>query len=394
MKEFEYYNPVHVKFGVNIRKKIGETLAGRYSNALIVCSEGPFHKNGLYDEIKLDLINHKINVYMMKDVEANPKLYRIREGVEQCKKNAIDVIVAIGSGSAIDCAKAISSAAAMNVDPYDLYWGKRVTVTRTIDVIVLPTIASTGSEMNRSSVAVNEDTKEKCSFDSAHPKFVFMDPEVTLTVPIGLTIWGVMDILSHTFEFYFNGDMESEFQMRLSEAIITAVMRNTEVLVRNPEDINARGELMWAAAFTWGTGLTWIGRGAPDMACHGIEESFSAYFDTHHGACLGILTPRWMEIVAPKHSELFSRFARNVLGVTLKDDNQAALEGVEKYKAWLKSVGAPNIYADLADRAFSDEELQRVAKTVCKVYHGTVGRMTVFYEKDILDILRRGKIPY
>lgn len=394
MKVFEFYNPVNVKFGPGIKSEIGKTLKGKYDNALLVCSKGPFHENGLYDYVKSSLQENGITVFEMADVEANPKLYRIREGVEICKNNQVDCVIALGSGSAIDCTKAISAAAAMGVDPYDLYWGKRVKVTKTIDTVMIPTFAATGSEMNKSSVAVNENTKEKYFFDADYAKYVFMDPEITLTVPIKLTVWGIMDILSHTFEYYFNGDRESEFQTCFSEAILISVMRNTERLVKNPNDLIARGEIMWAAAVTWGTGLTWIGRGEADMACHGIEESFSAYFDTHHGACLGILTPRWMEKVAEKRTDMFSRFARNVMGIEEKDDLIAARKGVKKYKQWLKSIGAPNTYFDLAPLEFSDEELRRVAKTACRIYKGGVGKMTRFGEEEVYEILKEGKVAY
>lgn len=394
MKDFNYFNPVKVRFGAGIKNEIGRTLKEKYQRVLLVASEGPFHENGLYDSIWKDLTDNGIQVFKMHDVEANPKLYRIREGAEICKENQVDCVAALGSGSAIDCTKAISAAAAMDVDPYDLYWGRRVTVTKALDTVMIPTIAATGSEMNRSSVAVNEETKEKYFFDTKHAKYVFMDPEITLTVPVRLTVWGIMDILSHTFEYYFNGDTESEFQTNFSEAIIKSVMRNTEKLLEDPKDVTARGEIMWAAAVTWGTGLTWIGRGDPDMACHGIEESFSAYFDTHHGACLGVLTPRWMETVCEKRTDLFSRFARNIMGVTEENDAKAAREGVERYKEWLKSVKAPNTYYDLAPLAFADEELERVARTACRVYHGGVGRMTRFEEADIIELLKKGKEAY
>lgn len=130
------------------------------------------------------------------------------------------------------------------------------------------------------------------------------------------------------------------------------------------------------------------------MACHGIEESFSAYFDTHHGACLGVLTPRWMEKVAEKRTDLFSRFARNVMGIEEKDDLIAARKGVKKYKQWLKSIGAPNTYFDLAPLEFSDEELRRVAKTACRIYKGGVGKMTRFGEEEVYEILKEGKVVY
>lgn len=394
MKDFRYFNPVEVRFGAGVKSELGKTLKDKYKKVLLVCSKGPFHENGLYDSVKADLEENGISVFEMSDVEANPKLYRIREGVTVCKDNEVECVIALGSGSAIDCTKAISAAAAMHVDPYDLYWGKRVEVTRTLDTVMIPTFAATGSEMNKSSVAVNEETKEKYFFDADYAKYVFMDPEITLTVPIKLTVWGVMDILSHTFEYYFNGDRDSEFQTRLSEAIIISVMRNVEKLVENPQDLNARGEIMWAAAMTWGTGLTWIGRGQADMACHGIEESFSAYFDTHHGACLGVLTPRWMEKVAVKEKGMFSRFARNVMEVKEEDDEKAARKGVEKYKEWVKAIGAPNTYFDLAPLEFSDEELLRVAKTACKVYHGGVGKMTRFGEEEVFNMLKEGKTAY
>ena len=138
MKDFNYFNPVKVKFGAGIKSEIGRTLKGKYERILLVCSEGPFHENGLYDFIRNNLTENGIQVFEMHDVEANPKLYRIREGVEVCKKNQADCVAALGSGSAIDCAKAISAAAAMDVDPYDLYWGRRIEVTKALDTVMIP----------------------------------------------------------------------------------------------------------------------------------------------------------------------------------------------------------------------------------------------------------------
>lgn len=395
MQSFEFCNPVRVHFGNGIRHSIGRELSGKYRKALLVCSKGPFRTNGLLQEIRESLEKENIQVTETEDIESNPKISQIRAGVGLCREEGADCIIALGSGSAVDAAKAMGAATAMGIDPWELYWGKeRPEVDKSVDTIMVPTMASTGAEMNRSSVAVDDVTKEKYFFDSLFPKQVFMDPEITVTVPVKLTIWAVMDILSHTFEYYFNGFLESEFQTRLSEGIIQSVMFHLERVIADPGDLVSRGELMWAAAFTWGTGLTWIGRGEPDMACHGIEESFSGYFDTHHGACLGVLTPRWMERVAVKRADIFARFARNIMGIQEGDDARAAFRGVERYKEWLKKVGAPNTFYDISDREFSDRELEHVAETASRIYRGGVGRLVRFSKDDILELLREGKKAY
>ena len=219
------------------------------------------------------------------------------------------------------------------------------------------------------------------------------EKELTATLPVKLTLWGGMDILSHTYEFYFNGDTESPFQLRFSEAILKATMNALEILVKDPGDLVARGELMWCSIMAWG-GLTKIGRSDPDMACHGLEESFSGWFDTHHGACLGVLTPRWMEVVSRELPHPFARFGRNVLGLTEEDDKKAAIDAVKTYKVWLKELGAPNTYFDIGNKEFSDKELEHVAKTSCRIYGGGVGRLKRFNLAQSIELLKQGKIAY
>jgi alcohol dehydrogenase YqhD (iron-dependent ADH family) len=394
MESFSYSNPVKVFFGNGVRREIGAKIKGIYKNVLFVCSKGPFRENGMYQEVIANIGSAGVTVHEMPDIDSNPRLSSVREGAAICKRNNIDCIITLGAGSAMDCAKAIGAAAKTDKDPYCFFWGERIPATDSIDTIMIPTIAATGTELNRSAVIVNDETKEKYYFDSIHPKMAFMDPELTVTVPIQLTVWGGMDILSHTFEFYFNGNTRSEFQNRFSESLILTAMYTLERLVENPGDLHARGELMWCAAMTWGTGLTMIGRGAPDMACHGIEESFSGYFDTHHGACLGVLTPRWMERSYPTRPDLFARFARNIFGVYGNDNEAASREGIALYRKWLKQVKAPNVFFDIGKLEFKDEELRRVAKTACRIYGGGVGRMKRYSEEEVYELLRAGKVPY
>lgn len=392
MLSFDYYNPVEVSFGNGNRLKIGELIFGKYKRILLVCAKGPFRENGLYDEVKLQLEKSGSTVYEMEDIDSNPKLRSVRAGVKIAMENNVDCMVALGGGSAMDCTKLMAVSARTGIDPYEYLWGSRPDAEDSLDTVMVPTIAATGTELNDTAVIVNEKTGEKYWCVCKYPKYCVMDPEITASLPLKMTIWGAMDILSHTFEFYFNGYMDSEFQLCLSEALISSVMNALEVLAKDPMNLTARSELLWCSTMTWGGGLTKIGRGLPDMTCHSIEESFSGHFDTHHGACLGVLTPRWMKLVLSKSPEIFARFARKIMGISSEDDLTAARLGIDAYIAWLRKIGAPQSYRDLSDVIeFSDEELLRVANNAWRIYSGNIGRLYKMSKDDIIDILMQGK---
>jgi alcohol dehydrogenase YqhD (iron-dependent ADH family) len=177
-----------------------------------------------------------------------------------------------------------------------------------------------------------------------------------------------------------------DYQKRLSEALILSAMACVELLQKNPRDLHARGEIAWISVVAWG-GLTKIGRGAPDMACHTCAEALVPYFDIHHGAALGVITPRWMRWAAPKKPAVFARFARNIMGVTATDDSKAAIEGVERYIAWLEKVGAPDTYVELAGRKIPDEKLREISERV-RAENPTVGRLIELDTEDIFDIFK------
>ena len=393
MESFEFYSPVKIFFGVGQRYKLGEYLKSDYKKVLLVVGKGPFRSNGAYGDIKTSLNAAGIETIEMGDIDQNPRLSSVREGAKVCKANSVDCVVALGGGSVMDCAKVIGAAAVTDTDPYNFLWGERVAITKSLDVVTIPTLAATGTEVNPYAVIVNDESREKFYCVTPHPKIALMDPQLTITVPLKLTIWGGMDILSHTFEFYFNGNTGSEFQPRFSEAIILSTMSTLEKLAKDPGDIMARGELMWDAVMAWG-GLTQIGRGDPDMACHGLEESFSGYFDTHHGACLGVLTPRWMEYVYKEAPAPFARFGRNIFNIQDADDMSAAKKAVGEYKAWLKRIGAPNTYFDFSDKEFSDKDLRHVAETSCRIYGGHVGKLRKIDIQEAFVILKQGRQKY
>ena len=392
MQSFKYYNPVQTIFENGARKKIGSILSGKYKNVLLVSAKGPFRESGLYNEVKKQLIKTGAAVYEMGDIDSNPKMYSVYEGIEIARKNNVDCMVALGGGSAMDCTKIMAMSAKTGIDPYEYVWGSRPEVTESIDTVMIPTIAATGTELNNTAVVVDEKTKDKSWCLTEFPRYCIMDPEITLSLPKTLTIWGAMDILSHSFEYYFNGYTSSEFQLNFSEALISATMTALEKLVKDPDDLNARGEILWCSTMTWGTGLTKIGRNDADMSCHNIEERFSGYFDTHHGGCLGIITPRWMLLAKDEEPAIFARFGRKVMGIVCDDDKTAASLAVNAFIDWLKKVDAPQKYSDLSNKVnFSDEELNVVADSIWRICKGRIGKLTPISFEDVKSILYAGK---
>jgi len=395
MEKFDYYNPTKIIFGNGVRNELVSHLGGKYKKVLLTVGK-KLRESIFYNEIKKDMEKSDIKVFDMSDISSNPLISNVREGVKVCKENSIECVIALGGGSTMDCSKVIAAGAKYDIDPYNFFWGDRIPIEEAIDIITIPTLAATGTEVNPTAVIVNDETKEKyfCESTSLFPKFALIDPEITLTAPLKLTIFGAMDILSHTFEFYFNGYTKSEFQNRFSEGILLSTMKVIEDIATNPKNLYARGELMWCALMAWGSGITKIGRGQPDMAVHAIEESTSGYFGTHHGGGCGVLTPRWMDVVSIDNPIIFARFARKVLNVDESNDSVAAAKGIEIYKNWIKMIGGPVTLFDLGNNEFSDKELEHVSKTAWKVYKGKIGRLKRLTLEEVNMILRNCRIPY
>jgi alcohol dehydrogenase len=389
MDNFEYFNPVRVIFGNGKRNELGHELQGKYSRALIVCSKGPFRENGLFDDILAQLESAGIKTFQMNDIDSNPRISSAIEGADICKTNNIDLVVALGGGSTLDCSKIIAGAALTDMDPHRYLWptDDKVMMDKALDQVFIPTMAATGTELNNTSVIKDQEAVHKswCYSDAMFAKIVLMDPEVTVSVPMDLTIWGSMDILSHIFEFYFNGYDEIIFQKRFSEALILSTMEALELLVKDPNDLIARGELAWTSVMAWG-GLTKIGRGGPDGVCHGIDPGIVSCYDMHHGAALGVITPRWMKFILPKAVPQFSRFARMVFGVSEPDNQTAAEKGVELFIDWTKKIGCPQTFADLGAEKASGHVLQEIAKQMVDENGGTVGQLVTLTAEEICRI--------
>jgi alcohol dehydrogenase YqhD (iron-dependent ADH family) len=258
---------------------------------------------------------------------------------------------------------------------------------------MIPTLAATGTDINPWAVVMDDGAiwKAPVTAECMYPDLTLCDPEIHTGVPLSLTVWGAMDILSHTFEFYFNGYYRSIFQNRFSEAIVLSVRESVDRLIVDPKDVEARGELWWSSVMAWG-GLTFLGRGGPDMACHDLAEGFVPFFDTHHGATLGVITPRWMLHALGRGGEpvvdRFSRFARNVMGIVEKDDAKAAEAGVDAHIAWLKDIDAPATFGSLTGAEVPEAKLREVVSKTYKDLDRGVGNLVPLTQDDSVSILQ------
>jgi len=393
MENFEHYNPDRIIFGPGERKRVGSELKKRgCKRVLIVVGKGPFRENGLYEEIAGSIKHEGIEIFNIGDIDSNPRITSVREGVEACKKNKIEGVVALGGGSTMDSTKVIAAASKSPDDPWEHLWGHKKPFTDSLTTVMIPTLAATGTDINPWAVIMDKEAvwKMPVTAECMYPDLTIADPEIHATVPIHLTIWGAMDMLSHTFEFYFNGYHQSIFQNRFSEAIIHSVMECVDILIKNPKDMRARGEIWWSSVMAWG-GLTFLGRGGPDMACHDIAEGFVPFYDTHHGATLGVITPRWMRFAVnknPKSTEIFSRFARNVLAVQTADDTEAAQQGIEQYIQWLEKIGAPKTLQELTGEKIPEQKLKEITDKTYEDLGRPVGNLVGLSREDAVSILK------
>jgi alcohol dehydrogenase len=389
VENFEYYNPDRIIFGGGERHRIGEELKNRgCKNVLFTVGKGPFRKNGMYDEISGIIKKAGVKIHSIADIDSNPRIGSVREGAKACKKHAVDCVIALGGGSTIDCCKIIAASATVDDDPWEYLWGHRKTFDTSLATLMIPTIAATGSDINPYAVILDEETSNKTfAFSEAlYPTLTLADPELMVSVPPNVTIWGAMDIMSHTFEFYFNGNRTSIFQTRFSESLIHSNMECLTRLVKNPNDTEARGELWWISVMAWG-GLTMIGRGNPDMGVHIISEGIVPQFDLHHGATIGLVTPRWMRYAAQKAPSYFARFAETIFGVTTGNESEKAGKGVELYIDWLKKVGGSYTLQDLTGKSLSEDEIRALAAKVVESADWEIGVMVKLREEDIFQIL-------
>ena len=357
MLDFMYYTPTKVYFGKDTHKEIGRIIRDYgYKTIMMQYGQNSIKASGLYDEVINSLKELGIHVIEMGGVEPNPKLSFVREAVKAAKENQVEMILAVGGGSVIDSCKYTAAGAANDCDVWD-FPTRKSTLTKSLPVGCILTLAAAGSEMSSSAVITNMELNMKRGFNSEFNRcqFAICNPELTYTVSKYQTACGIVDILAHTMERYFTVCEPTDLTDRIAESILKAVIDAGKILMDNPRDYDARATMMWASSLSH-NGLTGCGR-ENALAVHQLEHALSGEFDhIAHGAGLAVLFPAWARYIYKNNIPRFAQFARRVWDVMESDDEKAAICGIEKMTEYFVSLEMPlklrefKISADSMDR--------------------------------------------
>ena len=342
MLDFTYYAPTKVIFGKDTHKKVGEVIKSYgYKKIMMQYGQGSVKKSGLYDEIMASLNESGIEVVEMGGVEPNPKLSFVREAIKIAKEEKVEMILAVGGGSALDSSKYTATGAMYDGDVWD-FPTRKATPAAGLPVGVVLTLAAAGSEMSSSAVISNTELNMKRGYNSEfnRPKFAICNPCLTYSVSKYQTACGIVDIMAHTMERYFIPVPPTDLTDRVAESVLKSVIAAGKTLMENPEDYDARANMMWASSLSHND-LTGCGR-ENALPVHQFEHALSGEFDhIAHGAGLAVLFPAWARYVYKEAPSRFAQFARRVWDVTEENDEKAALMGIEEMEKFFTSIGMP-----------------------------------------------------
>ncbi len=367
MNAFEYYNPVRVLFGENTLDKVGETVAVYGKKALLVSYRNVSFMTGAIDRIHALLKESGVACADCFVASANPLIEEAREGIEIGKKNQVDVVIGLGGGSAMDCAKAISAGLLYGErDIRNMFVFSHMEVKHTppenaLPMVMIPTLPATGSEMNLCAVLTDGSTRQKSYIwaECLYPEVALIDPVLTVSLPPYQTACGAVDTIAHVAEAYFNGnDSNLILQDKMEEGVISAVMETLPVVMSNPGDLQARGVMQWAASIALNG---WVNSGTMIFTpMHQLGHVLSARFGATHGATLACLMPAWMRFRAEQGGEAAARceqFARRLFDCPL-------LEAADKFEAWMKSFGVQTRISEFGVKA---EDISELAEQVREI---------------------------
>ncbi len=393
MNNFTYFAPTKIEFGVGAQKKVGKLLKEFNAKKVLIHFGGSSaKKSGLIDEVEAILKAEDIEFVEFGGVKPNPRLEDVYKGAEICKRENVDFLLAVGGGSVIDSAKAIALAIANpDCDVWDFYTTqKQPKACAPLGTIL--TMAAAGSEMSEASVITKDEgqLKRAINNDLIRAKFSILNPELTLTLPSYQTQSGCADILLHTLERYFKNTESFELTDSIAEALMRTVIANAKILYANPQDINARAEIMWASTLSHNniTG----DRTKGDWSCHDLEHELSGIYDVPHGAGLAAIWSTWAKFVLPQNPERFARLAVNVMNVENDPTNPTAtaLKGIEKFDEFFASVGMPTRISGL-NIEVTDELATLLAKKCSENGTETIGGFRPLNEADMKQIYLNAK---
>lgn len=384
MNNFIFENHTKIFFGDKCVEEHLPNILNNYGNNIMLSyGGGSIKKNGIYDEIVNILKDANKNIIEYTDIMPNPTYSKVMEGAKIAKDNNVDLILAIGGGSVMDCCKAVSLAAVYEGDIWNDFWLKKGVVDfEPIPLGVIVTVAGTGSEMNGGSIITNEESKVKTGRDyvKCNPMFALLNPVYTYSVPERQMVLGGFDTLSHLMEIYFSEPDYNNVSDDISEALMRNVIRNMRKAKEKPEDYEARGNLMWASTMAQ-NGISKIGK-RTDFECHQMEHQLGAYTDCNHGEGLAILHPVYYRHIYKNGLVKFKKFAINIWGIHSegKDDEKIASEGIDALQAFIVEMGLPTRLSQIGiDKNIN---LKEIAYS-CNISGGSYKKMT---HEEILEI--------
>ena len=388
MENFTFYAPTYFVFGKETEKEAGKYVK-RFggSHALLHYGGGSVIRSGLLDRVKESLDKEGITYVELGGVKPNPRSGLVYEGIELCKREKIDFVLAVGGGSVIDSAKAIAAGAVYDGDFWDYYQGGEVKEALPIGTVL--TIAAAGSEGSPNSVITKEEGNFKRSTvgEPLRPKFSILNPALTQTLPAYQTACGITDIMAHLFERYMTNTSEVEVTDRLIEALLLTMIKEGPRAVKEPDNYEARANIMWAGMMAHNNSCG-VGR-SQDWASHDIEHELSAMYDCAHGAGLAVVMPSVMEYNVKHDVMRFAKAAVRVWGCEMNFDNpeETAREGIACFRNFLKKIGMPGNFAELGAKA---EDIEVMAEIAChgEVRKGTVGGFVPLKKEDVIAIYK------
>ncbi len=393
MNSFDLHTPTKIAFGENAESRVGELVRQFGGTRVLVHFGGKSAiASGLLGRVTAALEADGLFHVELGGVVPNPHLAKVREGIALGKENKIDFILAVGGGSVIDSAKAIAyGLAEPEKDVWDLYAHTRE-ATACLPVGSILTIAAAGSETSMGSVITNEATGEKRAYDDdlSRPKFAVMNPALTLSLPDYQTMSGCADILMHTMERYFTQGDTLEITDAIAEALMRTVIANARLLHKDPLNLKARAEVMWAGSLSH-NGLTGCGNDGGDFATHMLEHELGGMFDVTHGAGLAAIWPSWARHVCANDLPRFVRFARNVMQIEGSlDDDALAEAGIAAMESFYREIGMPTNLAELGVNP-TDDQIREMADSCAQATGGRIGSAKVLFQEDLIAIYTRAR---
>ena len=391
MINFSYHAPTKIIFGEDSELQCAQLLRECGAHKVLVHYGGSSAlRSGLLHRVCQYLQDARLPYVTLGGVKPNPRLSKVKEGIALAKEEEVDFILALGGGSVLDSAKAIAYGCVNEGDLWDYYTRKK-TITGSLPVGTIATIAAAGSEMSNSSVITNEEgwLKRGLSTPYGYCRFAILNPSLTATLPLYQTMSGCTDILMHTMERYFTNEPTMELTDEIAEALMRTVMKHARILLHKPQDLASRSEILWASELSHNgvSGDRTLG----DWACHQLEHELSGMFDVAHGAGLAAIWASWARSVMDVNPKRFAQYAKNVMQVAEgKDDTETALAGIAATESFFKEIGMPTCIRELGI-SLSDAQIDELSEK-CTFFHTrTIGGFKKLDYEDIRQIYRKAR---